>query len=204
MLLFLQGDLCELEPTSWRRRRSASQHAAAMRSITASFFTPRRHFLNGLLRAGGGDRRRTQRWQRVVPHRAESIYHAVADVEHYSEFLPWCTSSRVVERADSALHTEVTVGYASVSSTFASRVELTPLQRVHAVSEPNEYIDHLSFTWEFAALNDHACRVEIGLDFSLRNAEHTLMWTLAEEKVISEYVRCFSQRCAALEAKQKT
>ena len=169
-----------------------------MRSITRAPSTanllsaPRRHFLGGLLRAGSGDRRTTQRWQRVVPHSTESIYHAVADVQHYSAFLPWCISSRVVDRAESALETEVTVGYASVSSTFASRVELTPLCRVHAVSEPNDFIEHLSFTWEFAALSERACRVEIGLDFSLRNAEHALMWAVAEEKVISEVLMATS------------
>ena len=37
-------------------------------------------------------------------------------------------------------------------------------------------------------------------DFSLRNGEHLLMWEMANEKIISEYVRQFSKRCATLEA----
>ena len=40
-------------------------------------------------------------------------------------------------------------------------------------------------------------------DFSLRNAEHLLVWEVANEKVISEYVRQFSKRCVALEAQER-
>jgi hypothetical protein len=37
-------------------------------------------------------------------------------------------------------------------------------------------------------------------DFSLRNHEHILLWELAQDKIISEYVRCFSERCQQLKA----
>ena len=143
---------------------------------TALCRAPRRHFLNSLLQAGAKNSRKTQRWQKIVQHPLPTLYQAVAEVDRYHEFLPWCTSSVVLERADNELMTEVEVGYSSVRASFASRVELTPLQRVHAVSEPNDYIQHLTFTWDFMQFSDkRSCRVDLTLDFSLRNAEHALM-----------------------------
>ena len=71
--------------------------------------------------------------------------------------------------------------------------------RIHAVSELSEYIDHLEFTWEFGAIGASACRLDLTLDFSLRSPEHILKGT-GHDKIISEYVRCFSKRCVALEA----
>ena len=165
----------------------------------------RRHFLGRLLEQGGGSKSRQQRWQRVVQYPPRTIYRAVAEVEQYASFLPWCTSSLVkAQSLDAAgageLDTEITVGFHSLSASFSSRVHLSPLERIHAVSEPNEYIEHLEFTWEFGAIGDRACRLDLALDFSLRSPEHILMWEFAHDKIISEYVRCFSKRCVTLEA----
>jgi len=156
-----------------------------------------------------GDMRRTQRWQRIVPHKTAAIYRAVAEVEEYASFLPWCISSNVMDRSvdeetgEGKLQTEITVGFQSLTSKFCSRVQLTPMKRVHAESEANEYIDNLSFTWEFASMGEKACRLDLLLDFTLRNAEHLLIWEVANDKVISEYVRQFSKRCVALEAQER-
>ena len=143
---------------------------------------------------------RKHQWQKILPHKVPTIYRAVAEVESYEKFLPWCISSRVLERSQEPdeLRTEVKVGYQNLSSAFRSRVELSPEKRVHAVSEPNEFIERLQFTWEFAPLKT-GTRLDLMLDFKLRNPEHLLLWDIAHEKVISEYVRCFSKRCVALE-----
>lgn len=139
-----------------------------------------------------------------MQHPLPTLYRAVADVDRYQEFLPWCKASTVLERTDGQLATEVTVGYSSMQASFSSKVELIPLKRIHAVSAPNEWIEHLSFTWDFGELSgQRSCRVDLTLDFSLRNSEHTMMWELAQDKIIAEYVRCFSQRCVTLEAEQQ-
>jgi coenzyme Q-binding protein COQ10 len=168
----------------------------------------------GMIRLPGGlgkllnaqsQQRRTQRWQRVVQHPVGTIYRAISEVDAYAEFLPWCLSSRVHQRTrgadgEHALTTEIAVGFELLRSSFRSEVVLTPGRRVHAVSEPNEFIDHLSFTWEFAPIGDRACRLDLILELGLKSAEHMLLWELAQDKVISEYVRCFSKRCVQLEA----
>lgn len=133
-----------------------------------------RHFLPGLgqlLKSanGGISLRRTQNWQRVVPHRTETIFRAVADVDEYADFLPWCLSSRVVKRSDkegsdnSELSTEITVGYQALKSTLSSRVTVSPMARVHSESEANEYLEHLSFTWDFQELGNKTCRLDMQL-----------------------------------------
>lgn len=131
-----------------------------------------RHFLPGLgqlLKAGSGESslRRTQRWQRIVPHRRSTIFRAVADVEEYADFLPWCLSSRVLERSDgetsgeTELQTEITVGYQALKSTLSSRVTVSPMTRVHSESAANEYVEQLSFTWDFQDIGEQTCRLEM-------------------------------------------
>ena len=151
----------------------------------------RRNMINLPGRLGsllGSGRRRAQRWQRVVQHPQATIFSAVADVGAYSQFLPWCLSSQVSshstgDNGTSTMNAEIVVGYGPLSSSFQSVVELTPHRRVHAVSSPNEHIEELSFTWDFAPLGDSACRLDLMLDFCLRKEEHVLMWELAQDAI---------------------
>jgi len=168
-----------------------------------------RHFIGAMLKNVKPNSRQEQRWQRIVPHRIETIYSAVADVQDYAAFLPWCRSSKVLnssldETGAGELQTEIHVGFDPLQAQFRSRVELSPLRRVHAVSEPNEFIDNLNFTWDFAELGERSCRLDLSLDFTLRNTEHILMWEVVKDQVVAEYVRCFQRRCTALEAAAKS
>lgn len=167
----------------------------------------RRPFLRGLPKL---DLRRTFEQQKVVRFPVSTIYGAVAAVDQYADFLPWCLSSRVIERRKGAmgkaeeqlLITEIEVGIASLSANFGSKVTLLPNERVHAVSEPNQYLDALSFTWNFSPIGEQACRIDLQLDFALRNAEHVMMWDVMQDRVIAEYLNCFQRRCANIEAKK--
>eukprot|EP00965_Chrysotila_dentata_P051418 1705130-Pleurochrysis_carterae.AAC.1 len=50
-----------------------------------------------------------------------------------------------------------------LQSSFRSSVTLQPLSRIHAISEPNAYLEDLSFTWSFHALGDNTCRMDLEL-----------------------------------------
>jgi len=47
------------------------------------------------------------------------------------------------------------------------------------------------------------CRIDLRLDFALRNAEHVMMWDMMQDRVVAEYLNCFQRRCAQLEANNK-
>ena len=150
-----------------RRECEKSLHMRLRVPLLSAGDCGRRSMIN-IPRLLGSGRRRAQRWQRVVQHPQATIFSAVADVGAYSEFLPWCLSSQVsshrtAEDGASTMNAEVVVGYGPLRSSFHSVVELTPNRRVHAVSSPNEHIEELSFTWDFAPLSDGACRLDLML-----------------------------------------
>ncbi|EOD13052.1 hypothetical protein EMIHUDRAFT_256950, partial [Emiliania huxleyi CCMP1516] len=141
---------------------------ARVRSIGARLPAARIHsrslFLPGL--SAKGQKYRTFEQQKVVQFPVPTIYGAVSDVARYADFLPWCTASRVLERrqadgpggpepgahaaepgASEELLTEVEVGYMGLAARFGSTVTLLRDRRVHSVSEPNEFLDSLNFTW---------------------------------------------------------
>ena len=36
----------------------------------------------------------------LVPYSAEQMFDLIEQVEHYPEFLPWCTRTQLIERSD--------------------------------------------------------------------------------------------------------
>lgn len=171
--------------------------------------------------AGGAARARTLKKQQLVMYPRPTIFEVVSNVDAYQDFLPWCLSSRVLERQPGSsnpapdvagaealeaevLRTEISVGYRALRSSFASTVTIVPrgnIWRVDAISAPNEYLEDLSFTWNFSEMNARSTRLDLELAFTLRSAEHCLMWDFAQDAIIAEYLTCFQHRCAELSAR---
>tara|TARA_B100000768_G_C11091383_1_gene295108 strand:- start:53 stop:679 length:627 start_codon:yes stop_codon:yes gene_type:complete len=156
--------------------------------------------------------------QQVVLYPRPTIFAAVSQVDVYQDFLPWCMSSRILDRQPGSyketpsaaesleaevLQTEIEVGYKLLRSKFASTVSVVQQGekwRVDAISAPNEYLDNLSFSWLFSEIGARSTRLDLELRFTLRSAEHCLMWDFAQDAIMSEYLACFQRRCAELKS----
>lgn len=78
----------------------------------------------------------------------EELYAIVADVESYSEFLPFCASSRIlnatpenalqseVPPGGTRVHAELEVGFKSFREKYTSAVDMVP-ERLVTVSSPS-------------------------------------------------------------------
>ena len=194
------------------RRAVMSPSLLARRpSVLAPIVAQHRTFMRGGLS-------RCVRRQQVVLYPRSTIFAAVSQVDAYQDFLPWCVASRILDRnpgsyretPDSAesleaevLHTEIEVGYNLLRSKFSSTVTVVhqgEKWRVDAISAPNEYLENLSFSWLFSEIGARSTRLDLELNFTLRSAEHCLMWDFAQDSIMSEYLACFQRRCAELKS----
>ena len=58
------------------------------------------------------------------------MFHLVSDIEKYSEFLPWCVSTRILSREGNQLLADMVIGYKIFREGFTSRVTLTEPERI--------------------------------------------------------------------------
>ncbi len=152
-------------------RLSSKRGPAAATGVRAVLAGRRRSFLPGMPGAASSstDRSRTFRSQKLIPFSTETIFNVVAAVDKYDHFLPWCLSSRVLSRrgaeesSNEELQTEIAVGFQMLQARFRSVVEIEPHRRIHAVSEPNKHLEHLSFTWDFEPFSETSCRLDLRL-----------------------------------------
>ncbi|CAD6441831.1 84419f28-391d-48aa-89a4-cbba243af4cf [Sclerotinia trifoliorum] len=79
--------------------------------------------------------------KRILPYKSSSLYSLIADVDSYSTFVPYCTSSRITKWSapDSngkkwPAEASLTVGWAGVEERFTSKLLCVPGTIVEALS----------------------------------------------------------------------
>lgn len=103
------------------------------------------------------------------------MYRAVADVERYPEFLPWCTALRVESRAREGdkeiVLAEMVVGFKAFRERYTSRVVLDPKARTIAVTQDEGVFHHLDTHWRFTpeGPKNESCRVDFAIGFAFKN-----------------------------------
>ncbi|ARS50442.1 MULTISPECIES: type II toxin-antitoxin system RatA family toxin [Pseudomonadaceae] len=108
----------------------------------------------------------TTRIQRsaLLPYPAQALFDLVNDVARYPEFLPWCSSSQVLEVSESHMLASLEVAKGGLSQRFVTRNALQPGERIEMNLQEGPFT-RLHGVWEFKALGDKACKISLDLTF---------------------------------------
>ncbi|EGF83737.1 hypothetical protein BATDEDRAFT_21169 [Batrachochytrium dendrobatidis JAM81] len=137
----------------------------------------------------------------------------VSDIDHYNEYVPWCTASRTLYRSPSvsATHTltaELQVGFQAFSESYISTVTVTSPTSVRAVASDSAMFKTLINEWKFipiSQLHPHAsksslssdersCIVDFYVAFEFRNAIYAQASKLFLDEVSKSMVTAFADR----------
>ncbi len=105
----------------------------------------------------------------LVPHPAAAMFGLVDAVEHYPEFLPWCSGSAVLQRDAQLTVARIDIDYLGLRQSFTTANEKQGGEWMHLKLREGPF-QSLSGYWHFTALSDSACKVELALDYSFANA----------------------------------
>ncbi len=138
---------------------------------------------------------------RSLPYSAKQMYALVADVERYSEFLPWCSAVRIRQRVQNGeseiLDADLVISFKVFREKFGSRVTLW--ENMHKID--TEYLDgpfkYMQSNWSFSD-TDEGCDVEFFVDFEFKNAILQRIIGVVFNEAMQRIVRAFETRAAAL------
>ncbi len=138
---------------------------------------------------------------RSLPYSAKQMYALVADVERYSEFLPWCSAARIRQRVQKGeseiLDADLVISFKVFREKFGSRVTLW--ENMHKID--TEYLDgpfkYMQSNWSFSDA-DEGCDVEFFVDFEFKNAILQRIIGVVFNEAMQRIVRAFETRAAAL------
>jgi len=121
------------------------------------------------------------------------MYQLVNDIEHYPDFVPWCTAARVESRTDSEVTATLTIKRGPLRAEFTTRNLLEPDKRVlmQFVSGPFRVLEGI---WTFTPLGELGCRVELEMRFEFSNRVAGTLFEPLFENTAASLVDAFVKR----------
>ncbi len=129
-----------------------------------------------------------------MPFSAERMYHIVADIEHYPQFLPWVTALRILSREENGLVAEMAVGFGPFRERYTSRITLDHDARTIDVVEIKGPFKQLENHWRFTPEGEAACRIDFSIVFEFSNPLLQAAASHAFEKVLMKMTDAFVAR----------
>lgn len=126
----------------------------------------------------------------LLPYSSEQIFLIVADVARYSEFLPWCSGSRVLVQNEADMIGELELSAPGVKQTFRTQNLFSPHDNI-TMSLLEGPFSHFQGEWNFRQLGSDGCRVSMSLQFAFdhRLVEKTFggVFSVAAEKLVAAF-----------------
>ena len=129
----------------------------------------------------------------LVPHSVESMFDLIEQAEAYPQFLPWCSSVRVLERSDEWVAARIEFSYRQLRFGFETR---NPKRRpewlqVRMVDGP---FRHFQADWRLTPLGGLGCRISFELSYEISNSLLDKVAATAVDRVSRAMVDAFVKR----------
>ena len=149
--------------------------------------------------------------RRVLKYSQQQIYDLVAEIEHYPEFLPWCSGARVRARkpqpdGSEIVEADLVISFKVFSERFGSRVTLRPDGYKIDVAYLEGPFRYLNNHWRFKPVGEaaceSACEVDFFVDFEFRSRTLQLIIGVVFHEAMRRIVRAFEERAEQLYGKR--
>ena len=133
----------------------------------------------------------------LMPFKQKDIFNLVNDVEAYPDFLPWCSSAKILEKSPDHVLAKLTLKRVGVSYDLVTRNHLSPFNfiDIEFVEGP---LQSLNGRWAFTGLGDLGCKVEMSLSFELKKQLIDKAMGSILENAAENMVRLFSSRAESV------
>lgn len=104
----------------------------------------------------------------LIPFSAEEAFSVVADVESYSNFLPWCAESQVIKTEGDRLVGKLTLAKSGIRQSFVTENVLAPPSSMTMMLIDGPF-QSLEGGWKFEPLGADGVKVSLKLAFEFKS-----------------------------------
>ncbi|MFT4924486.1 MAG: ribosome-associated toxin RatA of RatAB toxin-antitoxin module [Phenylobacterium sp.] len=129
----------------------------------------------------------------LVMYSTKAIFDLVNDIEQYPVFLPHCAGSKIIEASDNEITASVNIKKGPVNKTFTTKNTLIEPTKIimELVDGP---FRQLNGQWVFTRLDDHACKIELTLQYEFSSKLVEMAFGSIFKEVSNNLVLAFTQR----------
>ncbi|KAG5358818.1 Coenzyme Q-binding protein COQ10 [Yarrowia sp. E02] len=137
------------------------------------------------------------------------VYGVVSDIQHYSEFVPYCEGSTITKRDQQGNPSEASlkVGWNQFNEDFVSCVECVKDKSVLSYAPNHSFFDILYSKWTITPSDSthNACDLQLDIEFQFKNSLYNMVSSQFAPAVSEIMVDAFTKRAhaVALEEKRK-
>lgn len=102
----------------------------------------------------------------LVPYAAEAIYQLVNAIEAYPQFMDGCVGAKILTQDATQMEARLELAKAGMRYSFVTRNRLFPPERIELELVEGPF-EKFSGQWSFQALQEHASKVSLHLEFEL-------------------------------------
>lgn len=137
-----------------------------------------------------------QEENKIVNYTKDQMFDLVADIDQYSEFLPWCNNSSVIQRKiinDSEIViADLEIGYDQFVYTYRSEVTLNLDKSKISVRNLDGPFKYLENNWRFINVDKNKCEIQFDIDFELNISLLDILmkkfFDLAFQKMVEAFI----------------
>lgn len=133
----------------------------------------------------------------LVPYSAEQMFEMVDDVESYKLFLPWCKASEVLNIDGNDMFARIGIQKGGINESFSTvnNRKKGHYIRLKLVEGP---FSSLSGEWRFFALDDHACKVSLRLEYEYSSGLIKRVFGMVFNHAANTMVKAFVKRAGEI------
>ncbi|XP_064456757.1 coenzyme Q-binding protein COQ10 homolog B, mitochondrial-like isoform X2 [Ornithodoros turicata] len=139
--------------------------------------------------------------KKLLGYSQDQMYDVVSRVDHYCDFLPWCTKSEVVERKAKSLLAKMQIGFPPIMESYTSSVLLERPSLVKATCYDGRLFNHLDTVWRFdPGLPDSpkTCILHFKVSFEFKSRLHSKLAQMFFDEIVRQMTQAFMKRALAL------
>lgn len=137
-----------------------------------------------------------------VRHSADEMLDIVAQVEHYPEFLPWCTGARIrsneKQQDTQIIVADLLVAFKVFREKFTSRVTVDRTHKQINVEYLNGPFKYLTNRWTFESNEDGSCTIDFYIDFEFKSRALQMLISAVFGEAVHRMVGAFETRANAV------
>ena len=127
----------------------------------------------------------------VINHSAKDLYEIVLDIEKYPEFIPWCSSVKILKKTHMNIIADLIVEYKLFSKVFTSDVKYNNKDLTIDVLYIKGPLKNIITKWKFEQVAIKKTKVYFLIEFEFKNyffqKVTNIFFDLIENKMIDSF-----------------
>ena len=126
-----------------------------------------------------------------LPYNAVDLFDIVIDIEKYSDFIPWCSKSKIISKKRNKIIADLDISYKFINETFRSYVDYDKKKLSIYINYTEGPLKSLITSWKFNKITNKKTEVifdiEIKFKFWVFNNLLKKFFSQIEKKMINAF-----------------